>query len=401
MQDSLGALVPGSNVDVAGAETGPLSGLTFAAKDIYDVAGTVTGCGNPDWARTHPPAEAHAPCVQKWLDAGARLSAKVITDELAFSLNGQNHHYGTPTNVNAPGRIPGGSSSGSASAVAGGLVDLAFGSDTGGSVRIPASYCGLYGIRTSHGRIPLEGIMPLAPSFDTIGWFARDAERLRRAGELLLGADSAAPATRLVIATDAFESDIIEPGVGEALAPLVERLKGRFGTVEEVRVGDPQGFHHWMGQFRILLSYEAGQTHKAWLEECNPSLGPDVKARFDAARKIPEADYEAASAERAILAERMAAILDGAILCKPTGAGAAPQALPPSAEAWDAHRIRVHKLTSLGSLCRLPEVSLPLAKVDGYPMGLSLVGAPGSDLALLKLAEAFAAEPDQNAPKWS
>ncbi len=391
MRDGLGAFVPGTEVDIAGADGGPLSGLTFAAKDIYDIAGHVTGCGNPDWARTHPPAESTAPSVQAWLDAGARLVAKTITDELAFSLNGQNHHYGTPTNVNAPGRIPGGSSSGSAAAVAGGLVDLAFGSDTGGSVRIPASFCGLYGIRTSHGRVPLDGIMPLAPSLDTVGWFARDAGLLRRAGEpLLTGQDTAEPATRLIVAEDSFE--IAEPDSRAALAPHVERLKARFGVVEEVRVGDPQGFDHWIAQFRTLLSYEALQSHKSWILETSPHFGPDVGSRFEQARLIADETAEAASAERAIFAERMAALMKGAVLCKPTAAHAAPPDVPPTAEAWDAHRTRTHKLTCVAGLAYLPEVTLPLARVDGCPLGFSLVGAPGSDRALLELAEAFTAE---------
>ena len=191
--DALGAFVPAPQPHIAGAADGPLAGLRFAAKDIFDIAGYVTGCGNPDWARTHGPATAHAPTVSALLDAGAELVGKTVTDELAFSLNGQNFHYGTPTNVNAPGRIPGGSSCGSASAVAGGLVDTALGSDTGGSVRTPASYCGLFGLRPSHGRITLDGVMPLAPSFDTVGWFTRDAGLLRRVGAVLLDGEGGRP----------------------------------------------------------------------------------------------------------------------------------------------------------------------------------------------------------------
>ena len=187
MTDELGAFLPGPRISIGGARQGKLEGLRFAVKDIFDLAGTVTGCGNPDWARSHTEARVHAPVVQALLDAGASVAGKVITDELAYSLNGQNFHYGTPVNVNAPRRICGGSSCGSASATAGAAVDFALGSDTGGSVRIPASYCGLYGLRPSHGRITLEGVMPLAPSFDTVGWFARDAELFCRVGEVMLG----------------------------------------------------------------------------------------------------------------------------------------------------------------------------------------------------------------------
>ena len=169
-----------STFTVAGAGDGPLSGLTFAAKDIYDVAGHVTGCGNPDWARTHPPAEAHAPAVATLLAAGATLVGKTHTDELAYSLMGANAHYGTPKNTADPRRVPGGSSSGSVAAVAAGLVDIGLGSDTGGSVRLPASFCGVYGLRTTHGLLPLDTAMPLAPSFDTVGWYSSDLGTMTR-----------------------------------------------------------------------------------------------------------------------------------------------------------------------------------------------------------------------------
>ena len=182
VKDELGAFITHAKVRIEGAAEGPLAGLAFAAKDLYDVAGVITGCGNPDWIRTHEPAGTTAPAVETLLAAGATLVAKTLTDELAYSINGENHHFGTPVNVNAPGRIPGGSSSGSASAVAGGMVDFALGSDTGGSVRVPASFCGIYGLRTTHGRISLDAIQALAPSFDTVGWFARDAAPVEAGG---------------------------------------------------------------------------------------------------------------------------------------------------------------------------------------------------------------------------
>ena len=207
MAGPLNAFVPDSDAHIAGIEGGPLSGLTFAAKDIFDVAGHVTGCGNPHWRATHGPAVTNAWVVQTLVDAGATMVGKTITDELTRGIFGENMHYGTPVNPRAPGRVPGGSSSGSASAVAGGLVDFALGSDTGGSVRVPSSFCGLYGLRPTHGRIPLEGMLLQAPSFDTIGWFARDAETFARVGREVLPAGVGAPRPRrLVIAEDAFRA---------------------------------------------------------------------------------------------------------------------------------------------------------------------------------------------------
>jgi amidase len=187
MQRPDGVFVPGTDARVAGRPGGPLSGLTFAAKDLFDVAGHPTGGGNPDFARQNPIPSRHAWAVQRLLDAGAELAGKTITDEVSLGILGENVFFGTPDNPAAPGRVPGGSSSGSASAVAGGIVDTALGTDTGGSVRVPASFCGLYGIRPTHGRLDLTGMLPQAPTSDTTGWFARDAGTFRRVSEAMFG----------------------------------------------------------------------------------------------------------------------------------------------------------------------------------------------------------------------
>ena len=223
MSDPLNAFCPDSDAYLAGASGGPLSGLTFAAKDIFDVAGHVTGCGNPHWKATHGTAESNSWAVQTLVNAGATMTGKSITDELTRGIFGENMHYGTPRNPRAPGRVPGGSSSGSASAVAGKLVDFALGSDTGGSVRVPASFCALYGLRPTHGRIPLEGMLLQAPTFDTTGWFARDAETFARVGAVILppAAQTNRP-RRLLIAEDAFA--LAEPEVRRALESAVESI---------------------------------------------------------------------------------------------------------------------------------------------------------------------------------
>src|SRR5881394_4520796 len=200
--DDFGAFVPGQKFRIEGRAGGPLSGLTFAAKDLFDVAGHPTGGGNPDWARTNPVPERHAWAVQRLLDSGADLIGKTITDEVSLGILGENPFYGTPANPRAPDHVPGGSSSGSAAAVAAGLCDTALGTDTGGSVRVPASFCGLYGIRPTHGRLPLTGMLPQAPTSDTTGWFARDAETFARVSSVMLGEPipTALP-TSLVVAT--------------------------------------------------------------------------------------------------------------------------------------------------------------------------------------------------------
>src|SRR6202011_1020339 len=190
---------------VAGAAAGPLAGLSAAAKDMYDIAEYRTAGGSPEWLEPHPAPKSAAPAVRKLLDAGATIIGKTICDEFFYSVSGENAHYGTPINPRAPDRLPGGSSSGSASATAAGACDFALGSDTGGSVRVPASFCGIYGIRPTHGRIDLSGAMAMAPSFDVAGWFANGPGVFRAVGAILLdGPRSRDTIRNLVILDDAF-----------------------------------------------------------------------------------------------------------------------------------------------------------------------------------------------------
>lgn len=383
MQDLLGAFMPHGRVEIAGAARGPLSGSTFAVKDIFDVAGTVTGRGNPDWLASHGPATANAPAVQALLDAGSRLVGKTITEELAFSVVGINPYYGMPTNVAAPGRVPGGSSSGSAAAVAGGLVDLALGSDTGGSVRVPASYCGIYGMRPTHGRISLDGIMPLAPSFDTVGWFARDPKLFGAAGRVLLGA--AAPggrADRVLLATDAFAC--LEPGIEEALRPAIRHVEARLGEAEPVAVSD-HGLEPWYHVFRTLQGAQAWAAHGAWIESAKPRLGPLLEERLQFVKAITKEEVSEAQQRRRAICDHLDELLGTAtVLILPSAAGVAPRADAAVAE-HEAVRARVIAITCIASLCGLPQVSLPLARLEAGPVGLSLIAPRGRDGLLLDL----------------
>ncbi|WP_084698118.1 amidase [Muricoccus aerilatus] len=381
MTDPLNAFTPGPQPHIAGSPGGALSGITFAAKDLFDVAGFATGAGNPDWARTHPVPARHAEAVAAMLAAGATLSGKTHTDELAFSLNGENAHYGTPVNTRAPGRIPGGSSSGSASAVAGGAVDTALGTDTGGSVRVPASYCGLFGIRTTHGAVPVGGLVPLAPRFDVVGWFAREAGLLARVGRTLLPQVEAAPITRLVRLEDAFELAGAE--VGGALAPAVAMLAERL-PVESARLAPaPEGLSGWFGDFRVLQGRDAWRTHGEWVTAVEPAFGPGVRERFSWASSLNEEAEQAAEAGRnAALRVLDAALPPGTALLLPTAPGIAPRLATPAAEL-EAFRTRAMTLTCIAGLGGLPQVSMPAGLLNGCPIGLSVIGARGADLALL------------------
>ena len=397
MQDPLGAFVPHGRVQIEGAAQGPLAGVPFAVKDIFDVAGVVTGCGNPDWLASHAPARANAPAVDALLAAGATLVGKTITEELAFSVIGSNPYYGTPKNVAAPGRVPGGSSSGSAAAVGGGLVPLALGSDTGGSVRGPASYNGILGMRPSHGRISLEGVMPLAPSFDTVGWFARDPELFATAGRVLLGERSPGrqPA-RLLLAEDAVAR--AESATQDALRPAIRALEERLGAARPVTVS-ADGLDAWHEVFRTLQGAEAWAEHGAWIESARPRIGPFLIERLRLASRLTTAEVEEAEAQRALIRRRLDQLLaDDALLLLPSAPGPATRLDAPMAE-HERVRLRTIGISSIASLGGLPQVSLPLGRLAEGPVGLSLIAARGQDALLLDLVESGIGEVRQTAAR--
>jgi amidase len=312
------------------------------------------------------------------------MVGKTHTDELAYSLNGENVHYGTPINPRAPGRIPGGSSSGSAAAVAGGLVDFAIGTDCGGSVRLPASYCGILGFRPTHGRISLNGIVPLASSFDTVGWFTRDATLLQRVGQVLLTDDAAVPRPhRLLLASDAFA--VAGNAVTEALQPAVAAVTAAIGQAEQVNVS-AEGLAEWMQLFRIIQGAEIWANHGAWIRTVQPSFGPGIRERFAWTSSLDPADVAAARERREQVAAHLDVLLgNDAILCLPTTPGIAPLRDTPSADL-EAFRARALSLLCIAGLARLPQVSLPLGMLDGCPLGLSLVAPRGADTTLLTVA---------------
>ena len=381
--------VAGPPLRIAGAPGGPLAGLTFAAKDLFDVAGHPTGGGNPDWARQHPVPTRHAWAVQRLLDAGATLIGKTVTDEVSLGILGQNPFDGTPLNPKAPERVPGGSSSGSASAVAQSLCDTALGTDTGGSVRVPASFCGLYGIRPTHGRLDLTGMMPQAPSSDTTGWFARDAHTFARVSQVLLGEPIPATLpTTLLVAADAF--GFADAETAAALQPMVRALSTLVKEVREDLLAPP-GLSMWSRAQRILQSSEAWLTFKEWIDRDNPRLQFSVARGLVLAGAIPEVDRQWAVLMRAEARGRLTWLLPpGTILCLPTTPfPALRKGL--SLAARDPLSARISCLTSHGGLTGVPQINLPGASVDGVPVGLSILGAHGSDAALVAVAKAVEA----------
>ncbi len=388
--DPARAFLPYPPVEVPHAASGPLAGLTFAAKDLLDVAGYPTGGGSPHVLAMSGVKARTAPTVQRLLGAGARFVGKTHTDELAFSLNGKNAHFGTPVNGAAPERIPGGSSSGSASAVSHRLCDFAVGTDTGGSVRGPASHCGLFGLRPTHRRISLEGCLDLAPTFDSCGFFARTADVFLRVGEVLLGDDPAPlpPTPRLLLAADGFA--MLDTDVRGALAPIVKAVEDLIGTADVIEATS-DGFEPLYWAFRHIQSREAWVTHGAMIERLKPPLGPGVAERFAFAKGITDGQVADGEATRSRFQERFAGLLgtDGVLLL-PTMPDIAPL-LSETEDTLEGYRNRALNLLCLAGLAGCPQVSLPLAGRDGAPLGISLVGPAGSDLGLVRLGARLAA----------
>ncbi|MEW5420938.1 amidase [Amorphus sp. 3PC139-8] len=385
--DTLGAFCPDNQIALNGSGEGPLAGLSFAAKDVFDIAGAVTGNGHPDWLRTHAPAARSADVVERLLAAGADLVGKTISDELAYSLTGENFHYGTPLNPADPSRVPGGSSSGSASVVAAGVVDFALGSDCGGSVRVPASYCGILGMRPTHGRISLQGAVPFAPSFDCAGWFARDTDIFMRVGRVLLSDDTPArPLTRLLFPVDAFA--MLEAESRASLDQAVERVATLVSPVEQIVLAK-DGLDTWSATFRTLQAGEIWQSMGGWLNEVEPQFGPGVKERFEAAKTVDPDSLDRAKAHRRTIVAGLDALLrPGSVLVLPTVPRGAPERGGDVAEIEVSYRNKAMNLLSVAGLAGLPQISLPLARHGHLPLGLSIVGSRGSDVDLLALAEA-------------
>ena len=382
--------MPQGRFIVEGRPGGPLAGLRFAAKDIFDVAGRATSAGNPTWLATHPVPTRHSAVVAQLLDAGATLAGKVLTDELAYSLHGDNHHYGAPRNARAPGRVTGGSSSGSAAAVAARQVDFALGTDTGGSTRVPASYCGIWGLRTTHGLLSCAGLVPLHPSFDTVTWLADDAEVFERVGTVLLPTNEYRPRRALFLEDAAALAD------AEFAAPLqraLQALAQHLGVASQTaQAAAGEALSTWRQAYVTAGAHEGWQTHGRWITEQRPVFGAAIAARWQAASQVSDAAAATARAEVARIRSQVRALLgEDGVAVLPSAASLAPRRDADPVQV-DAVRLRTMAITCIAGLAGLPQVSLPLSAADGTPLGVSLMGPAGSDLALIRLATVLASE---------
>jgi amidase len=370
---------------LGGASGGPLSGLTIGVKDNFDVAGTISGAGSPEYAADQSIAVTHARVVETLLANGASISGKTQMDELAYSLMGLNARYGVPLNPAAPDRVPGGSSSGSASATAAGLVDIGLGTDTGGSVRLPASFCGLYGWRATHGLIPADGMVPLAASYDVAGFFTRDLALMSRLVSVFAAPAPSDPAVSFWMPEDLWSL---------AMPETADRLRATLPDLEYRRepILPEGGAEACLRAFRMHQGYEIWQVFGAWITARQPDFGPGIKERFEMASRITQEEFEAARTYRDGLRATLDTLLPkGTILVYPTAPGPAPRLDMPQSEL-EPYRNRALSLTALAGHAGLPQLSIPVATLDGAPIGLSLVGRPGSDALLAEAASHFVSQ---------
>lgn len=386
--DTVGAWVPHGRFVLEGAADGPLRGLRFAAKDLFDVAGHPTGAGNPTWLATHPVPTRHSQVVAQLLGAGATLMGKVLTDELAYSLHGDNVHYGAPHNARAPLRVTGGSSSGSAAAVAAGLVDFALATDTGGSTRVPASYCGLWGLRTTHGAIPVDGLVPLSPSFDTITWLARDASVFRAVAGALLPGDGSSFRSG-VQAVHAFDDAwaLADAEFAGPLADLTDSLARHAGVPpRRCRIASDTSLDDWRQIYNTVGAHDAWQAHGAWIRAAQPRFGDAIASRWQAAAATTDAAAAIARAAMTRIREHVRGVLGTSGVAVLPSAASLALLRDADAEHVNAVRQRTMAITCIAGLAGLPQVSLPLQVLGSETLGVSLLGPAGSDRKLIELA---------------
>jgi amidase len=384
--DPVGALVPHSlKAPLTGLGSGPLTGRTFMVKDLFAIAGQKVGNGNPAWYALSQPAMETASAIQRLLDKGAACTGITVCDEFFYSLLGTNIHYGTPVNPSAPRHVTGGSSCGSAASVAAGLCDFALGSDTGGSIRVPASYCGLYGLRPTHGRIAMKGSTPMAPSYDTVGYLTREAELFRDVGHVLLEGERVdAPIKRLIVAQDMFAR--AEASMEEALWKALDRFGASLPKPERMEIAG-EAIDAWRDAFRVIQGFEVQSTLLPFVQSHGDSVARAIRERFEQAAAITPEEAEEARAVRAEIRARLIEIVQpGTIVALPTTPEFPPNRDLPDGASTAEFRKNTLAATCLAGHVGLPQISIPVAQAAGGPAGLSFMAWPGGDEALLDLA---------------
>jgi amidase len=381
--------VPGSR-GLEPTGDGPLTGLTAAVKDLMAIAGHTSSFGHPRWRATHPPSARTAPVVSRLLDAGAAIRGLAKLDQLAYSLIGNAGEGTPPRNALYPDRFTGGSSSGSAAAVAAGLADIGIGTDTAGSVRVPAASCGLFGLRPGHGVIDADGVLPLARSFDVVGIMTRDAATLRRAFGVLSGIPPTPPAevTEVRVAGDCLRA--ASPPTARAVRGAARLLARRLGcALIECDFG-AFASRETAEVFARLQAREVWRAHARWVSENGAALAADVRARLDRARELsasPPAEQRADERARQDYTARYGRFaVPGTVVVVPVMRGLPPlrTAGPGDLRAFRAETI---VLTAPSSMTGCPQLVVPVRLVPGgQRFGAGILAPAGGDATLLRLA---------------
>ena len=361
---------------------GELSGKSFVFKDLFDVKGYVTGAGNPAWLSSHDKATHSSPLINALLVHGATCVGRVQTDELAYSLNGQNIHYGTPLNPIATDCLPGGSSSGSAVAVARGDADFSIGTDTGGSVRVPASYCGLFGLRPTLGKLDLQHCFELSKSFDTAGIFSRDLTLMGNLFSVLTGSPiNACGAKKLYI-----DNSLLEQISAERLRALERYCKNAKITLltSDIIAQSGHSLESLSLLFRTIQGFEIIELHDQWLQQHGHTLDTAIMERVIWARTISESQYQQAKQQQ----QRFKLYLDAAfkqldgLWILPTTPSGAPK-LTLSGEPLALYRSQLMGLTSIAGLSGFPQLHLPMQGLAEGPCGFSVMATENSEAELI------------------
>ena len=359
---------------------GPLSDLTFVVKDMCEIKGFKSSCGNPDFYEKCEVASDFAPFLKNILNKGATLKGITICDEFFYSLIGENGHYGTPANLNAPGCVPGGSSSGSAAALTTNLYDFSIGSDTGGSVRVPASFCGLLGIRPTHNRINTKGVYPMAPTFDTIGWFAKDINTFKKIGFNILNQQDKSKSSfkDFVIAEDILE--LANPNI---IHLFNNYINNSFPEIKKIRLSK-QTKDVIADNFRILQGGEIVENVIPWILKNKPKISPEINNRIEMAIKITKDEINQAVKFRENLKKEIELTLpEGLIALFPTTPFSSPKC-GQSDEQLSSYRKKLMEFTSIAGMTSRPQISIPKFKDNTGPIGISLLGWRYSDEILLE-----------------
>ncbi|XP_076919763.1 translocon at the outer membrane of chloroplasts 64-like [Bidens hawaiensis] len=385
----------------------PLTGLTFAVSDLFDINGFVTGFGNPDWQRTHEAASQTSAVVSALVDGGATCVGKTVVDDMSFGISGENRHYGTPTNVVAPARIPGGSCSGAAVAVAAKLVDFSLGVDTVGGIRQPAGYCGVFGFRPSYGAVSHLGVIPVSTSFDTVGWFATDPSILHRVGQVLLQGSFTGQRNprNVIIADDFFQlSKVPINRLTQVVIRSTENLFGKQVLKHEIlsdyiasRVpslkaldynksnGDAKfsSLKSLANIMHLLRRHEFSHNHFDWINTVKPTLDPFISAHVQEKPELSDKDIESFKAIKNELRVALNALLkDDGVLVIPTVSSPPPKLGAKELSSQD-YLLTEFSLTVLASVSGCCQVVVPLGLYDNYPVSVSLLAKHGGDRFLL------------------